>query len=236
MLNIAICEDNPVHSRKLNAMIETLLPLPFTIHNFASSREFLASCQSGICPYDLIFMDIELDKNSMNGIELSQEINVRNPKAQIIYITQHLEYVSCVYETSHTYFIDKEHLDLYLEKALRAALYNLETVQQQILHFKRQQKEYRIPQSDILYIERSLRISKINTRTEQFTCSQRLSDLMEQLTPTFVYCHRSFIVNLKTVKTLNRDEIILVTGQAVPVSRACYPEVKKAFAKVILEI
>lgn len=236
MLNIAICEDNPVHSRKLKNMIDPLLPLPYTAREFASGKEFLASCECGLCPYDLIFMDIELDKDFMNGIELSQEINIRNPKAQIVYITQYLEYASSVYETNHTYFIDKEHLDLYLEKALRAALINLEAIQKQILHFKRHQKEYHIPQSDILYIERTLRVSQINTRTELYTCSQRLAELMEQLAPTFVFCHRSFIVNLKAVKALERDELVLSTGQIVPVSRACYPDVKKAFAKVILEI
>lgn len=51
-------------------------------------------------------MDIELGKE--NGIDLALKVNEVTPYTQIIYITAYMQYVSDVYQSKHTYFIDKE--------------------------------------------------------------------------------------------------------------------------------
>lgn len=46
----------------------------------------------------------------------------------------------------------------------------------------------------------------------------------------FVSCHRSYIVNLRYVRTVNRTELTLDDGSEVLVSRRLYGEVCRAFA------
>ena len=53
MLNIAICEDNPIHANCLKEKIEGLLDVPFVIHMFISGNNFLQSCKKNDIDYDI---------------------------------------------------------------------------------------------------------------------------------------------------------------------------------------
>lgn len=235
MLSIAICEDNLIHAQKLHNMIEPLLEMPHKITTYTTGQDLWSALNSGAEFFELIFMDIELESDSITGIQLAHKINLKSPTVQIIYISQYLEYASSVYETKHIYFVNKKQLDIYLEKALYTALENLRTIENQTLHFKRHKIQYSIPQSEILYMERILRNTEIHTNKELFSTSDSLKTLMLQLSPAFVLCHRSFIVNLKTVSSFNREKITLHTGHTLPVGRTHYSDIQKSFAKVILE-
>ena len=74
---------------------------------------------------DIIFMDINLENSSASGIDLIHKVNFLNPSCQVIYISQYLEYASDVYDTRHTYFMNKERLSELLGKALHTAFHNL---------------------------------------------------------------------------------------------------------------
>lgn len=234
MISIAICEDNSVHTQRLHNMVEPLLNVPYTITAFSSGQKFCHSLEEGENSYDLVFMDIELEADSMTGIQLAQKINSISPHTQIIYTSQYLEYASPVYETKHVYFVHKAQMDQYLEKALDSALKNLEIIRGQYLYFKKRKRQFRIPQSDILYMERILRNTDIYTREEKHSTSDSLKTLMEQLSPSFVLCHRSFVVNLKAVSSFSREKITLFNGQTIPVGRTHYSQIQKSFAKVML--
>lgn len=122
MLKLAICEDNPVHAQRISHMAEQLITVPFTCRIFSSGSELRSACQKEPHSFDIICMDISLEKDTATGIHFAQEINFLNPYAQIIYISQYLEYASDVYETEHVYFIHKEQLEAHLGNALHAAM------------------------------------------------------------------------------------------------------------------
>lgn len=234
MLKIAICEDNSIHARHLCELLEMHMPLSYEVSVFSSAQNFCASCQEKQLTYDIIFMDIELNSQTENGITLAQNINRVFPHPQIIFISQYLEYASSVYETEHIYFINKEQMDIFLPKALNTAIKNLADIQNQYLYFQQKKSPCQVLQSDILYMERVLRSTSIYIRTqkEPFITSERLSSLLDRLSPVFVLCHRSYAVNLKAVCTFNRDQITLFDGRQVPMGRSHYEQFKKDFAKL----
>ena len=84
-------------------------------------------------------MDIILEKDSENGIQIAKTINHLFPYAQIIFISQYLEFAPTVYETKHIYFINKDRLDDYLKKAIYTALENISRLRSQYLYFRRNQ-------------------------------------------------------------------------------------------------
>ena len=161
-------------------------------------------------------------------------INGENPRTQLIFISQYLEYASDVYSTKHTYFIYKNRLNEYLPTALDAALKNLQTDEELYLIIKIKRSHLRIPVNDILYLERNLRETTVHTRTETYTVRDKLNVLQQQLPDFFVCCHRSFLVNLHAVSKLQHTEITLNTGQQIPVSRAHYEDIKKSFSLLML--
>lgn len=233
MLKIAICDDNAV---QINIIREELAKnmkkeISYTTDIFNSAVSFIEMLQSDACPYDIIFMDIDLGDSSISGIDLVRKINFLNPSCQIIYISQHLEYAPDVYDTQHVYFLNKERISELLGKALDSALKNI-THNDNIgyLYFDIRKKKYKIPQNDILYMERNLRETTIVTRTEEYKVSERIDHLLDRLPPYFVICHRSYAVNLKLVSSIHQYSLTFPDGKTIPVGRTHYAEVKKSFA------
>ena len=157
MLKIAICEDSEIFEEIIKKNIETILKVPYELRPFLSGKEFITSLPEMGCPYDIVFLDISLGEETVSGIELGQIINGENPRTQLIFISQYLEYASDVYSTKHTYFIYKNRLNEYLPAALDAALKNLQTDKEPFLTVKIKQSHHRIPVNDILFLERNLR-------------------------------------------------------------------------------
>lgn len=172
-------------------------------------------------------MDIELGGDS--GITLAQEINTSMPDAQIIYITQHLEYVSSVYESKHIYFINKESMETYLPRALEIALKRIQEQNNLYLEFSWSKENYKLKQKDIIYIERVLRTTEIHTLTKTFYTSEKISTIQQRLNDSFVCSHRSYIINMNALTNIKNNCAILNDNIEVPISRAHYKDVKRSF-------
>ena len=177
-------------------------------------------------------MDIELDSGDMSGIHLAEKINLSNSGTQIIFISQYLQYASAVYETNHVYFVSKQQMEEYLPRALSAACRKLSELHRQYFCFSYLSRDYRIPRSDILYMERKLRNTEIHTKSQIYYCRDKIQDLIEQLRPDFCICHKSFAVNINAIHTAG---IEISDGTRLPVSRNCYQSTKDAFALLLLK-
>lgn len=229
MLKIAICEDNTIHAEMILSILKKELSFLCQIYTFSSGAELLASCTASSC-FDIICMDIQLEQDCLSGIELAGQISLSCPDTQIIFISQFLEYASPVYETKHVYFVYKEQLSTYLPKALLAAVRNLENCHEHYLEFDFNKMHYRIPKREILYLERNLRTTYVHTKDGNvYSTTPKLQELQKQLQPFFCQCHRSFLVNLNTVKTLNRSCAVLSDNTYIPIGRNYYSEIKKNF-------
>lgn len=233
MLKIAICDDNAVQLNIIQEELEKNMKkeIAYDVNTFCSASDFTEVLQSGDCLYDIIFMDIDLGDSSVSGIDLVHKVNFLNPSCQIIYISQHLEYAPDVYDTQHIYFLNKERLTELFNKALDSALKNIAHNDNiGYLYFTIRKKEYKIPQNDILYMERNLRETTIVTRMQEYKVSERIDLLLDRLPPYFVVCHRSYAVNLKLVSSIHQYLVSFPDGKTVPVGRTHYTDVKKSFA------
>lgn len=226
-LSAAICEDNSEYMNYLNTKILHIVPV--SIHQFPSYQNFLQVLQTGTCPFDLVFMDIEL--GDFSGIELAEKITVLNPCTQIIFISQYLNYVSPVYQVKHTFFIYKPELDTWLKPAVAQALKNISELSGQFLQISWNKKTISLFQQKILYMERTLRTTNIHMADQKiYYTSEKISDLIGKLNPCFIQCHRSYIVNLNYVSSFNNLTLFLRQNEEIPVSRKQAEHVKKCLA------
>lgn len=224
-LSAAICEDNPAYLDKLQKEIQKIIPVSIT--QFSSYHSFFQILKNGTCPYDIVFLDIELGKFS--GIELARKISVLNPCTQIIFISQYLKYVSPVYQVKHTFFIYKPELDSWLKYAITQALKNIRQLSSQFLQITWSKETFSLFQQKIVYMERTLRITNIHMSDEKvYYTSEKLSDLSGKLNSSFIQCHRSYIVNLNYVSSFHNLTLYLQNNDEVPVSRRQCNDVKKA--------
>lgn len=233
MLNIAVCDDNSVQSELIQSEVNRSLngQLSYGLSLFHDGKLFEHEIILRNCPYDIIILSIELGNFSKSGIELAQEINCLNPAAQIIFVSQSLEYASDVYTCRHTYFISSDRIPELMMSALNTSLENLAIESaEKCLYIKVRKSQYKIPQNKILYMERNIRETTIHTYTAEFRTSEKIDSILRRLPDYFISCHRSYAVNLKMAIAIHRNSAIFLNGRAIPIGRTHYEDVKKAFA------
>ena len=88
----------------------------------------------------------------------------------------------------------------------------------------------RIPLSDILYAEAMERVTKLALTDQVEELNVKFSDLTPLLPERqFVFCHRSYLVNLEYIAYIRNRELELTTGEILPVSRYRQEELQKRF-------
>ena len=231
MIRIAVCEDDYVYTEMIRSILQSCITVPYEVKFFSSGTEFLNTLTDHGCPYTLVITDIDLGAQSVNGITVAKRINKINGDTQIIFVSQYLEFASDVYDTQHVYFLNKERLPELLGRALEASLKNItQASSDNYLYFNIRKKQHKIPQNDILYMERNLRETTIVTRTDEFKISEKIDMLLKRLPPYFVVCHRSYAVNLRLVSSIHQYSVSFPDGKIIPVGRTHYSDVKKTFA------
>lgn len=114
-MNIAVCEDQTLQLDLLNTQIKNWAKekkVNISIDNFINAESFLFQW-SDYDQYDIIFLDVELDK--MSGIELSNIIRERNKVVDIVFVTGFFKYALHGYRVGALQYLIKpiDKLDLY---------------------------------------------------------------------------------------------------------------------------
>lgn len=209
-LNCIIVDDEPL---ALNLLEDYVNHTPFL--------NLTAKCSSGIevieafhtHSIDVIFMDIQMPE--INGIELSKLIN----NCSIVFTTAFEKYAIEGFKVNAIDYLLKpfsyaEFLTA-AEKAKRisetiAAASNSPTNEQKSIVVKSDYRQRVIDTDSILYIEGIRDYIKISLDDESFVQTLMSLKSIEEMLPssTFVRVHRSFIVNIDKVKTIERSNIV----------------------------
>lgn len=224
-MNIAVVDDSREDAGHLEAFLSRYHQengLPMQVHTFLSSVEFLESFHG---EYDIIYLDIEMPGS--NGLEVAHEIRSRDETVAIIFITNMAQYAIRGYEVNAVDFMVKPvgyfNFVQKLEKALRAA----EKRGTQFLLLSNGDGLYRIPPTDIFYIEKDKNYLVYHTRKGLFQQRGTIQEARQRLQGlAFSECTSGCLVNLRHVDRIGR-ETILVGGEELPVSR----RMKKSFVQ-----
>lgn len=107
-MKIAICDDDLVLNRKLHQFIfETYHDIDLRIDEYRSGEEFLQKISTSKLTYDLLLLDIEMDK--VNGITVAKELKQLSPKTFVVFITSHDEFATVGYEVSAFRYLIRLH-------------------------------------------------------------------------------------------------------------------------------
>lgn len=223
MIRIAVCEDSiPIQAQIEDHISEMLTDCPVEV--FSSGEELLSFLSREKRRFSLYLMDISLP--GISGIETAAAIRERDPYALIIYITDYKEYVYEVFETLPYRFITKPIDKDIFHKAISDAV-NYITDRGELFHFHVDRIQYQIPFQEIIYFESNLRRVTLHTGKEAFSFYGRLRDLSEHLNPMlFVRTHASYLVNMEYIRSIRDAEVLLSTGEHIPVSRKYRPSVR----------
>lgn len=229
MKHVLVVEDNAVLREFLVKLIGQLDPLldVLAVGSYKDAKKAYHDCR-----IDAFFLDIHLGDGS--GYDLSKEIRDidRYKFKPIVFLTGDMNYqleahldVRCYKYLTKPFKIDELRTVLY-----DVVSYGIEEDEVRKLTLKARGQHYIIDESDIVYLEYKNRHLHIHTDSETMIFSgYKLSELIDMLSNGFIRCHKSYVVNKRSIHHINESyNCLYVRGidVRIPIGRKYKPDVQ----------
>jgi len=233
MLYVFICEDDPIQRKKAEAIVHSYtapdgVGMELALST-ASPAELLDYLETHPNRNGLFFLDVDLGAD-INGIELGAKIRELDHTATIVFITTHAElaYLTFAYKVEAMDYIAKDSPEGIEGRAREC----MELAYQRYLvgntsppkYFRIQAADqvWNIPHDDILFCETDPSTPhKLIMHTENGLIGFRdtISEV-EKIGSEFYSCHKSYVVNTKKIKTVDKAkrEVEMISGDRIPVA------------------
>lgn len=219
MINCLVVDDEPI-ARK--GMLEYIEQVDFLYAVAVCKNAIEASQALQNNPVDLVFLDIQMPK--LTGIDFLR--NLPNPPL-VVFTTAFPEYAIEGYELNVLdYLLKPISFERFFKAVSKAQSFlNLRskkevTVAGLYFFVKSNQKLEKIMTDDILYIEALANYIILHTKTRKHIVYMSFKGIESQLPgDLFLKIHKSYIVALNAIQTIDNDEVIL-DGHILPISKS----------------
>ena len=226
MINIAVCDDNPIFLKEIIALIDKVYTDEHTIISFSNAQALLSHVEdySENC-IDIIITDIEMP--GMNGVSMAKALKPLYPRLQFVFITNYTDYIQDVFSVDPVYYILKPVDPQKLLEALEMAVIEIDAGNRNAINITSKKKVLRIRYDEIKYVESYMRTILVHEIRRNTEILMKLDDFQKQLPSFFIRTHKSYLVNMNMVRSISNNRIELFSGEIVPVAKAKFPEIKK---------
>lgn len=235
MINFIICEDNEKFNQEYQSIIHRLcisLNLAYHIHSFLDYNEDFFKVMNQTLPSKIYILDIE--SKSHKGTEIASKIRKNDLKSLIIFITSYYDkYASELLKSRYMFlkYINKEDdYQTILEETIHSVIYDLD--KQHILSIRKKDMNYRLEDSDILFIYCENRKTNIVTPHYKIETSKSLKYYFKILPNHFLYSHKACIINMDKILKIDKTNktIIFKGGKSTSlVSKNYLPKIINCF-------
>jgi len=235
MLNIAVVDDEQAHRDILIKYIEEWKAkqcLEVKVETFESSEAFYFMwCEDQHC--DVVFLDICM--GGADGVSLARKIREKGKAITIIFTTGISDYMQEGYEVEAMHYLLKPLDKKKVWECLGKCLQRKGEATQNIL-LPTEEGLVKIDAGKLLYAEARERCCILAYGEEVLTVKVGIKELARKLgeAEEFLFCHRSYMVNVRKIAKVGRTDLIMDNGAAVPVSRRLYKEVYERFIQVMV--
>ena len=232
-MKIAVCDDSLNELELIRNFLDIYKSdsiQTFTVKYFESSVELASTLRFE--KFDIYILDIIM--TVMDGLALAKEIRTFDKAAPIIFLTASPEFAVDSYTVKAFNYL--------LKPVVKERLYStlddiIETFHQEStdnIIIKNSTGIHKIHTSDIIYAEALNRKVIIYLKNgEQITSTDVFSSICDTLTAHLP--HRSFIVNMNYIKTINTTEICLINNKSIPLAQRRVSEIKKQYLTFQME-
>ena len=174
---------------------------------------------------------LNIDRSSLRGFKIAKVIRKYNKDILIIFLSSYDELVYESFKYSPFRFIRKEKLEEEVYEALSSAIeFWKEKVELQY-SFHTDNGKVKVCYKDIVYIECLNKKVYITINSKQYRIiGVKFSNMVSEFSAKgFIQIHRSYMVNLRYISTINKYNLILENGCKLLISRYREKVLKRAF-------
>ena len=176
--------------------------------------------------YDIIFLDIDMPGE--DGIAFSKSLRKISNHVPIIFVTAREDRMFDTFAVQPFGFVRKSKFIEDLNEAVRLFLEANPDMTAEMIMFSTQSGDFRVNAKQVIYIESRLHSQYIHLngqpdvelRLSMNSIESALSD------KGFIRIHKGYIVNYRYIKRIENNDVCLITGGSLPLSRDKKKEVK----------
>ncbi|MCB0801976.1 MAG: response regulator transcription factor [Flavobacteriales bacterium] len=220
MIKTAILDDNPKEVERLISWLENHPNVQY-LGDYSSALEI----QKVTKDVELLFCDIEMPE--VSGFDF---IRTLKHKPQIAFISSHGNYALDSFEFEPIHFIQKPIEQSRVLEAIERARLNIDlgNCLKDFIFVKTGTSDFiKVDFGNILFLNSMDDFVQIHLENSRITTYTRLKDIKKRLPKTFIQTHRSFIVNVKQIHSVNTKDLELHNGMEIPISGSYRNDVKK---------
>ena len=230
-LKVAICEDDFSQSAWLSQSVSLWAEMGkhiVDIRMYKDGESFLFDFEEEK-DFHLLLLDIEL--SGINGVDLAKYLRRENSRAEIVFLTSHTEFYGEGYEVDALHYLIKPVAQRNLFSVLDKAAEKL-AVEPPYIIFCCEGQTIKLYENEIYYVEAFLHYVSFVSEVENYRVREKISDVEERLSDIFFRVHRSYLVSLRYVKRISRNEVFLWNDVRIPLARGKYDAVNRAYITV----
>ncbi|MDC7287470.1 LytTR family DNA-binding domain-containing protein [Blautia schinkii] len=238
VLEVVICDDEETAISIISASVEALFTsrgISVNIQKFVSAKSCYQYLKTSMP--DLLFLDIAMPE--ADGIALAKKLVARNldKKPDIIFVSNNQSRVFDSFQVLPFGFVRKDNFMNDISNVLKRYVETRLMGEEKVKKFELRDSNgiSVLNASKVTYIE-----SYRNTQTvyvaggEKIVLHSTMDHIYEQVKNyDFVRIHKGFIVGYKHIKNFGRNEIILDTGETLPVGRVYYKDAMEQYMTYI---
>lgn len=186
---------------------------------YRSSEDFLLSWVTSTM-YDVIFLDIKMEP--LSGLELARVIRSINADVPIVFITGYSEFALDGYSVDASSYLLKPVTRETFHECMDRLTKRLVTDQQKSFLIQKDGRTIKLLHHELYYFEARSHLVAAHTAKGEIEFRTRMADIEDSLTNDdgFIKIHRSFLVNIKHVRIMNRKTVVMENGDELPISRS----------------
>lgn len=234
MFYIAICDDEEYFQKREQQLIMNYMNergYKCKIDVFSSGEE-ITKLGTVVSKYSIIFLDINMKE--LDGIETAKQIREVTKDTYIVFVTAFITYSLEGYKVDAIRYLlkDDDNLDKAVSECLDTILFKMDyKIYKHTFEFQEGTVELYL--EDLLYVDSNLHKLTFHVnqgKQKEYTMYERL-DVIHDLLREEGFCriHKSYLVNLKYMESIERYKAILASGDCLAVSKARYLDAKDEF-------
>ena len=235
MFRIAICDDSERDLRlnfdMVNRWKKENSDSEIVIDVFHSPEVMLKNHAGDV--YHLWILDIMMPEK--DGISLAREIRKKGDETMVIYTSATTEYAMDAFGIHALGYLQKPVRYEELKETLDMSKTLHDAKPRRYIHITGDDGPQRVSVMDIIYVENFGRNVIYNLRSgREIEASRRNGTFEEMVAPLavekeFVQIHKSFFVNLKYIKCIRENHVLLDNGTEIPIAKRRKTELQNKY-------